>query len=104
MSKHYRTGGRSCKQESQRRRHLKKILLHESYNYCGYCGKKIAEKKLTIDHIVPVSKGGQTTLTNLVLCCEPCNRTKRDMTPAEWLDFLDKKNSKAGDVKEIFLI
>ena len=50
-------------------------------NYeCVYCGSK---KNLTIDHILPKSKGGQNTWINLITCCSPCNRFKGDRTPEE---------------------
>lgn len=37
-----------------------------------------------VDHVIPRSKGGTDDLSNLVLCCQTCNSTKRDRTP-EWL-------------------
>ena len=40
---------------------------------CVYCGNK---KNLTIDHILPKSRGGKNTWMNLVTCCSSCNRTK----------------------------
>jgi len=49
-------------------------------NQCTYCGNK---KNLTIDHIIPKSKGGQNTWMNLVTCCSNCNRIKGDRTPEE---------------------
>ena len=42
---------------------------------CVYCGSK---KNLTIDHILPKSKGGGNTWSNLVTCCSPCNLKKGD--------------------------
>ena len=47
---------------------------------CVYCGSK---RSLTIDHVVPKSKGGNNSWTNLVTCCSPCNRKKGDKTPEE---------------------
>ena len=46
----------------------------------SYCGQK---KNLTIDHIIPKSRGGQNTWENLVTCCSPCNRLKSNRTPEE---------------------
>ncbi len=42
---------------------------------CGYCGEK-NKSKLTIDHIIPKSKGGKNTWQNLVTCCKSCNIKK----------------------------
>jgi 5-methylcytosine-specific restriction endonuclease McrA len=47
---------------------------------CAYCGNK---RNLTIDHIIPKSKGGENTWLNLITCCSSCNRTKGDRTPEE---------------------
>jgi 5-methylcytosine-specific restriction endonuclease McrA len=43
----------------------------------------MTEKKLTIDHVVPISKGGQHTWTNVVTACSQCNNRKGDKTPAQ---------------------
>lgn len=45
---------------------------------CAYCGKTISEHKLTRDHIVPTSRGGTNTWTNVVSACAPCNNDKDD--------------------------
>lgn len=50
---------------------------------CMYCGQKFAEKKLTVDHIKPLSKGGKHEWTNVVTACSPCNNKKGNLTPKE---------------------
>lgn len=55
----------------------KNILLRDR-NVCQYCGQKFHPSILTLDHIVPSSKGGKSTWENLVACCGPCNRKKAD--------------------------
>jgi 5-methylcytosine-specific restriction endonuclease McrA len=47
---------------------------------CVYCGDK---KNLTIDHVLPRSRGGQDALSNLVAACRSCNCRKSNRTPAE---------------------
>lgn len=47
---------------------------------CQYCGKT---KELTIDHVLPKSRGGKSTWTNLVAACKKCNSLKGDKTPEE---------------------
>ena len=52
--------------------------------YCGdkYCGDRLPASKLTFDHVVPRSRGGKTTWTNVVTACGPCNTRKGDqLTP-----------------------
>jgi 5-methylcytosine-specific restriction endonuclease McrA len=55
-------------------------LYKRDNHECTYCGSK---KNLTIDHIIPKSKGGQNTWMNLITCCSSCNRLKDDRTPEE---------------------
>jgi 5-methylcytosine-specific restriction endonuclease McrA len=50
---------------------------------CQYCGRKQASAELTIDHIVPRSRGGQSTWTNCVVACIRCNSRKADRTLAQ---------------------
>jgi 5-methylcytosine-specific restriction endonuclease McrA len=54
------------------------VLKRDKYT-CQYCGDQ--GRDLTIDHIVPKSKGGQTCWDNVVAACEKCNKTKADRTP-----------------------
>lgn len=66
---------------------------HKSWK-CAYCGRVIYEKKhVTVDHIVPKSKGGKTNDDNLVICCESCNGLKSSKTKEHYLRLL-KSNSK----------
>jgi len=53
----------------------KNILLRDR-NTCQYCGVLLPSSELTLDHIVPRSRGGQSTWENLVACCHPCNHKK----------------------------
>lgn len=50
---------------------------------CTYCGTE--EGPFHLDHVVPVSKGGENTEDNLVVACAACNLSKRDKTPEEWI-------------------
>ena len=52
---------------------------------CRYCGKKFPPEELTLDHIVPVARGGRSTRGNLVVCCRACNQEKKYLTPAEMI-------------------
>lgn len=54
------------------------ILSRDEYT-CAYCEKKAD----TVDHIIPQSRGGGNTWTNLVAACKPCNNKKADRTPEE---------------------
>jgi len=50
---------------------------------CQYCGVRIAPERLTIDHVVPLSRGGNTGWSNCVLACHRCNGRKANQTPKE---------------------
>ncbi|MBC61870.1 MAG: HNH endonuclease [Zetaproteobacteria bacterium] len=52
---------------------------------CYYCGIKIPPKEVTMDHIVPISKGGKSTKGNITTSCHSCNVKKKDKTAAELL-------------------
>jgi len=58
----------------------RKNVLRRDRNTCQYCG---ATSNLTIDHILPKSRGGRDTWTNLVAACVSCNNQKGDRTPQE---------------------
>ncbi|MDX2243651.1 MAG: HNH endonuclease [Leptolyngbyaceae cyanobacterium bins.302] len=55
-------------------------VFRRDHHTCQYCG---SPKRLTIDHVVPRSKGGSHTWDNVVAACEPCNLKKSDRTLAE---------------------
>ncbi|MCC7442997.1 MAG: HNH endonuclease [Bdellovibrionales bacterium] len=50
---------------------------------CHYCEQKVVPGELTMDHVVPVARGGTSTKGNLVPACRPCNQKKKLSTPAE---------------------
>ncbi len=60
----------------------KSILLRDRHT-CQYCNRSLAPKLLTLDHVVPRSRGGAGTWENLVAACYVCNNRKADRTPAE---------------------
>ena len=55
---------------------------------CHYCRKKFPPKELTMDHIIPVSRGGKSEKFNLVPCCKGCNTQKKQMLPTEWDQYM----------------
>lgn len=50
---------------------------------CHYCGKSFAAQALTMDHIVPLARGGRSVKGNVVPCCKDCNNLKKYKTPVE---------------------
>src|SRR5207237_384745 len=60
----------------------KNILLRDR-NICQYCGAVLSAAELTLDHVIPRSRGGSSTWENLVACCHACNRKKGNRLPHE---------------------
>jgi 5-methylcytosine-specific restriction endonuclease McrA len=60
----------------------KNILLRDRYT-CQYCHKTMPSNELTLDHVMPRSRGGQSTWENLVASCTMCNNRKGSKTPDE---------------------
>lgn len=60
----------------------KNILLRDRYT-CQYCGKTLPSSELTLDHVMPRSRCGESSWENLVACCNPCNNRKGSRTPEE---------------------
>jgi 5-methylcytosine-specific restriction protein A len=50
---------------------------------CHHCGKRFPKEALTMDHLVPISRGGRSTKFNIVLSCKSCNSIKKNQTMAE---------------------
>ncbi|HXM34557.1 MAG TPA: HNH endonuclease, partial [Pyrinomonadaceae bacterium] len=48
-----------------------------------YCGKQYSPSELTLDHVEPRSRGGESSWDNLVACCRRCNHRKGNRTPEE---------------------
>jgi 5-methylcytosine-specific restriction endonuclease McrA len=60
----------------------KNILMRDRYT-CQYCLRTFNSGELTLDHVIPRSRAGETTWENLVACCHPCNNRKGNRTPEE---------------------
>jgi len=54
---------------------------------CVYCGETYEEKELTLDHVIPLSRGGETLTKNIVCACRKCNQDKGS---SHWLGWMRK--------------
>lgn len=57
---------------------------------CYYCGNKVSFQELTMDHLVPLARGGRSTKDNLVPSCKTCNNLKKSMLPIEWQEHVER--------------
>lgn len=87
---------------------FRKIMIDITYKIkgkrkCYYCGRKVSEEKMTIDHMFPSDFGGPTIPNNLLPACKQCNNEKRNMTRQQYHEFLKSKKDKKGDlyIKEL---
>lgn len=55
---------------------------------CDYCRRPVGARALTMDHVVPLGRGGRSVRGNLVPACKACNVKKRFLLPVEWEEYL----------------
>jgi 5-methylcytosine-specific restriction endonuclease McrA len=55
---------------------------------CYYCDAQVPPKELTMDHIVPIVRGGKSVKNNVVTACKACNNKKKHLLPIEWEEYL----------------
>jgi 5-methylcytosine-specific restriction endonuclease McrA len=60
----------------------KNFYLRDHY-HCQYCGERFEPRDLTLDHVIPKSRGGPSSWENMVTCCKGCNRRKGSKTLTE---------------------
>ena len=53
----------------------RRIILRDKWK-CKYCGYKLRLEDITFDHVLPLSKGGENNVENLVISCSNCNHLK----------------------------
>jgi 5-methylcytosine-specific restriction endonuclease McrA len=79
---------KSIAKEKSKARELRKSQWWRnkiSKGRCHYCGNEFKAAELTMDHIVPLSRGGKSTKGNVVPCCKDCNNKKKYMTPVDMI-------------------
>ena len=83
----YRLSESDIKRERRKARELRNSQWWKrkcDKGICHYCGRSIPPKELTMDHIVPLIRGGKTTKGNVVPACKACNNKKKYLLPMEW--------------------
>jgi 5-methylcytosine-specific restriction enzyme A len=89
------------KKEKQKSRDLRKTQWWKmkcAAGKCYYCGREVPPQELTMDHIVPIIRGGKSAKNNLVPACKECNNNKKHFLPIEWEDYLKRlKKEKIGN-------
>ncbi len=87
MSDYFELASQShCRKEKAKARLLRKSQWWRQklgYGNCYYCEGKFLKEQLTMDHVIPIVRGGKTTKKNVVVSCKDCNSKKKYYTPAE---------------------
>lgn len=68
------------------RHNVQRAVYLRDHGTCIYCFRGLGPREVTFDHLVPVSRGGPTTVVNLACACEACNTARGDMKLTVWLD------------------
>ena len=63
---------------------LRRQLYERQNKKCGYCGNKIGFSEVTVDHKIPLSRGGPDCMDNMICSCKPCNALKGNRTVEEF--------------------
>jgi 5-methylcytosine-specific restriction endonuclease McrA len=64
---------------------------------CHYCGRCVGHRALTMDHQVPLGRGGRSTRGNVVPACKECNTNKKTLVPLEWQAYLERLQESSTD-------
>ena len=65
---------------------------------CHYCHSDVGRERLTMDHVVPLSRGGKSKKGNIVPACKECNNKKKSLLPIEWEEYLRTLDMNSGDI------
>jgi 5-methylcytosine-specific restriction endonuclease McrA len=88
------------KKEKQKARDLRKTQWWKgkcAEGKCYYCRRVVPPKELTMDHIVPIIRGGKSAKNNLVPSCKDCNNKKKHSLPLEWEEYIERLNKEETD-------
>lgn len=88
------------KREREKSRELRKSRWWQNrlaLGICHYCGERFPPEELTMDHLVPVSRGGKASRNNVVPACKECNSRKKYLLPIEWEEFINKNEKPAPE-------
>ncbi|HET8579131.1 MAG TPA: HNH endonuclease [Methylomirabilota bacterium] len=64
---------------------------------CHYCGRRVGARALTLDHLVPLIRGGRSVRGNMVPACKDCNNRKQSLLPWEWEEYVRALGRAPGD-------
>ena len=90
---------REIKREKEKARRLRRTNWWYSRvqkGECYYCRRMVGRENLTMDHVVPLIRGGKSRKGNLVAACKECNNKKKYLLPLEWAAYLKDLANRPG--------
>ena len=73
-----------------------KLAKRDGGMFCAYCGKALDDTTVTIEHVLPISKGGADTMENMVIACRECNQLAKDYSITQKLRMVKETMEKYG--------
>src|SRR5215470_15160449 len=64
---------------------------------CYYCRRQVGHGALSMDHLVPLGRGGRSSRGNVVPACKACNSKKQSLLPVEWQEYLSRLTGSAEE-------
>lgn len=64
---------------------------------CYYCRRQVGSRGLTMDHIVPLGRGGKSIRGNVAPACKDCNTRKQGLVPVEWAEYVRRLGERADE-------
>jgi len=64
---------------------------------CHYCRRRVGRASLTLDHLVPLGRGGRSVRGNVVPACKTCNTKKQSLLPIEWEEYVRSLGASRDD-------
>ena len=64
---------------------------------CHYCSRSVGSGALTLDHVVPLVRGGRSVRANMVPACKDCNSKKQSLLPWEWDAYVAARSPSSAD-------
>jgi 5-methylcytosine-specific restriction protein A len=82
----------AIKREKEKARQMRKSswwMRKVQQGECHYCHRRVGKANLTMDHVLPLSRGGKSKKGNIVPACKECNNKKKYLLPVEWAEYLE---------------
>lgn len=86
------------RREKEKARELRKSRWWQNRvakGVCHYCGNVFPPEELTMDHLVPIVRGGRSVRGNVAAACKECNNRKKHMVPLEWEEYMMQRKNES---------